>query len=446
MTGDRFETAPLLDVWVERTLDLKDETDEKTRQQTLLRRLEDVQFHPGFYEASALQGYLNQDLSSIAKWHACERLLREDLVRFREEFFDLNIEERKARYRKLYQDAEHFPVLNQLLSQLRPVLDHTDNSLEQLSPEAESLAYFLRGQICEEPHRRAAIRREYEQSHNYEPPQWKRIVRELRERVPELLAIDPRWVRRLENPPKTTNKLVKLGSASGQNDSSGGNSGWVIALVVFFVIRGISVISRYDHSTDTAQYTRPPTIERPTDFDPEQMREILESLQVQPPHSSPPVFDQEPLEEQQQQEQVDSLAKLKDDEFARHGFTQFKIVKQSGLLYIVFDKEQYLGEMTALSKHPNREQTRLYTMRQSEFSEFQTAMDLVQLFQPEVYVTYDGMELQKKRPVPKGTILRPLIPNEPLTDQALKPPPLLETDSPPPDRAENPSSGETLNE
>lgn len=419
MNGDRIDSAPLLDVWIERTLEFTDEMEPHVRQQEILRRLDDVQFHPGFYEASALQGFFDQELSSIAKWHACERLLREDIVDFRRVFLDLSIEDRNARYQKLMTDAEYFPVLKHVLSQMQVGLEIEKDAFHGMSPEAESFGRFLLGQLCEDPHRIAAMRREYEQTHAWDQAQWKSTIREIREKAPEILTIDRKWITRLENPPKPNKKLARIGQ-TGQQKESSGKSGWVIAIVIFIALRFFSVIDRFSNDeTDTYKYTRAPTVEEPQ-FDADKMREILESVNV--PKTTPPVIipEEDALQDERKRlQQHDALAELKEYQFERFDDAPFKIVKETGLLYIVFDQEQYLAEMALLSNLPNPRETRLYELRQREYALFQDAVHLVRLLQSEVYVTYIGMDPTKRRPPPKGTILRPMLSGSSITDQPL---------------------------
>lgn len=238
MSGETSTHAPLLDAWVERTLNLEIGASPKDKQREILKRLEDVQFHPGFYEASAIQAYFDQKLSSIAKWQCCARLLRDDITEFRREFFQRDVSARISRFEKLHSDAEYFPVLKLQLAHLKCGLELDSQDVSVLGEHASRLAQFLIENHVAEPSQKAAKQREFLNSQTIERSDWKKYVAELNSKAPAVAALNQRWLQALSRPAKTRNKLTKTKPVETATASSLSRGGWAYALIGIFIFSG----------------------------------------------------------------------------------------------------------------------------------------------------------------------------------------------------------------
>jgi len=419
MNGEDREQQPILDSWVERTLDLSADASPAERQREILKRLEDVQFHPGFYEASALQVYFDQQLSEIAKWQSCARLLREDLAKFKIQFFDLTPAERRHRFDKLNRDVEYFPALRKHLERLKPILNFERETLEVLRPETRDLGSFLMELVEEEPAAVPFRKREFRYQAQFDPSDWKRLVNELKQRAPGLIDTEKQWLHSLTASTKQKNKLARL-STSESESGSGEHSrnGWAIALVIIVVVRILSAIATSSREDSSSNY-RPPQVDLPNhSMTSDQIQDILDSMSDSlPPPTVPDLeIESDSQEFQSLREELDALPEYG---VLRLDSLLFKITKEREKYFIVFEEARYLSDIATLSRIENPEQSFLFNQMQNDYQQFQLAARLVKEFQNDVYVTYEAAVPGQRHGIPSGTILKHLRGGSPIVSNPL---------------------------
>ncbi len=411
MSGETSTHAPLLDAWVERTLNLEIGASPKDKQREILKRLEDVQFHPGFYEASAIQAYFDQKLSSIAKWQCCARLLRDDITEFRREFFQRDVSARISRFEKLHSDAEYFPVLKLQLAHLKCGLELDSQDVSVLGEHASRLAQFLIENHVAEPSQKAAKQREFLNSQTIERSDWKKYVAELNSKAPAVAALNQRWLQALSRPAKTRNKLTKTKPVETATASSLSRGGWAYALIGIFIFRALITFVRYnrDDTPSRPSYTPPVVNYTPPEFSPENIEEILNSLDDETP--PPPTFSKilsSPAGETEE-DLIARLSALKEYEYLRFKSYLFLVVKERGELFIVFDERRYFTEIEIAAKLSLPTKSLLYKSRKADLEEFQRVAGLIREIQNTVYVTYPGANINRYHPVPAGVVLKPMM-------------------------------------
>ena len=413
MNGEKPTIAPLLDVWVERTLNFTADATPKDKQREILKRLEDVQYHPGFYEASAIQAYYDQELSPIAKWQCCARLLRDDLAEFRREYFQLDVSARVSRFEKLHSDAEYFPVLKLQLAHLKSGLELDSHNVPLLGQHASRLAQFLMENHVIEPSQKAAAQREFQNSQNFQRSDWKKIVAVLNSKAPDVAALNQRWLQALSRSTKTRNKLTKPKLLETSTTSSRG--GWAYALIGLFIVRAVISFARYssDETPNTPTYTPPTVNYTPSEFSPENIQEILNSIDESDPILTSPEISQSTAGETEEY-LVTIFSSLKEYESRRLSSNLFKVVKERGELFIVFDERRYLSEIEIAAKLSQPTKSLLYKSRKADLEQFEAVSELIRRIQGAVYVTYPGANIDKYHPVPAGVVLKPMMGDRPI--------------------------------
>jgi len=344
--------------------------------------------------------------------------LRDQIAEFRSQFFQLDVESRKARFEKLHTDAEYFPVLKLQLSKLKSGLELTKEPVNELGEGASQLLRFLMNNHVEEPSQKPARRREFQALNTHRTSDWKRFVTELKQHAPAVAALDSRWLQQLSHPAKSRNKLVKIGSNGDSAEKSSSRSNWAVVLVVIFIVRLLITISRHSNEdySSTSSYN-PPSMNSytPPDFSAEKLQEILDSIgdpgdamdsperAITTDETGAPDINADLSEVITAQ-----LINLQEYEFLRLESHIFKIVKEGGEYFIVFDESRYLAEISIVTKLSVPHGSRLYKSRKFDLEQFEMVTQLIRELQGTVYVTYPGANGQRAHSVPEGVVFKPM--------------------------------------
>jgi hypothetical protein len=231
-----------------------------------------------------------------------ETSLRIRIDEFAAEYFNLDIAERRQRYRQLQDLAAPLPALRSRMRRLEWGLDITDHPSADLRGNSAVLCNDLCELFTLAPLPAIARRQELQAQWSLEPDRWQCAAEALVEFAPAVAALQEPLIERLRLGSKLREREAKArrraalaraeragaaATSSGDSTPNAGRYGWVIVLVVLGLLKLFVALGNRRDSTPS--YTPPPSIRipdvnkykdlnLPEKHDNEELKKLLEKL------------------------------------------------------------------------------------------------------------------------------------------------------------------------